>query len=226
MFYSLLRKNMDKLINNPSLKIDIAQNITNLLDIESLQYCRLVSSSMKNVVDNPRFWLQKLDKKGLDKQHLTQWRKLVDLVEDTDLMGNVTKCLMKMYQHFSEWAQAPIHIASKAGDIDLVQMILEQIDDSMKPNKFGNGPIKLAAYRGFLEVVRMLMSYSENPNAPNKYGDTRNNRLRMGFYCVLTLSPDVPYLFLPKIGQKRQNWQFLGIFGDIHIQIWGHCEIW
>ena len=48
----------------------------------------------------------------------------------------------------------------------------------------------------------------------------------MGFYCVLTLSPDVPYLFLPKIGQKRQNWQFLGIFGDIHIQIWRHCEIW
>ena len=39
----------------------------------------------------------------------------------------------------------------------------------------------------------------------------RNNRLRMGFYCVLTLSPNVPYLFLPKIGQKRQNRQFLGI---------------
>ena len=33
----------------------------------------------------------------------------------------------------------------------------------------------------------------------------------MGFYCVLTLSPDVSYLFLPKIGQKRQNRRFLGI---------------
>jgi len=55
---------------------------------------------------------------------------------------------------------------------------------------------------------------------------TRNNPLRMGFYCVLTLSPDVPYLFLPKIGQKRQNQQFLGIFGDFHIQIWRHFEIW
>ena len=33
----------------------------------------------------------------------------------------------------------------------------------------------------------------------------------MGFYCVLTLSPDVPYLFLPKIGQKRQNRRFYGI---------------
>ena len=39
----------------------------------------------------------------------------------------------------------------------------------------------------------------------------RNNRPRMGFYCVLTLSPDVSYLFLPKIGQKCQNRRFLGI---------------
>ena len=46
----------------------------------------------------------------------------------------------------------------------------------------------------------------------------------MGFYCVLTLSPDVPYLFLPKIGQKRQNWRFLGIFGDIYFQIWRHFK--
>ena len=163
---------MDKLINNPSLRVDIAQNITNLLYIESLQSCQLVSSSMKHVVDDPRFWLQKLDKKGLDKQHLTQWRKLVDLVKDTDLMGNVIKCLMKIYQHFSEWAQAPIHIASKAGDVDLVQMILERIDDSMIPNKFGNWPIGLAACQGSLEVVRMLMPFTENPNAPNKDGDT------------------------------------------------------
>ena len=43
------------------------------------------------------------------------------------------------------------------------------------------------------------------------YSMIRNNHLRMAFYCVLTLSPDVPYLFLPKIGQKRQNRQFLGI---------------
>ena len=46
----------------------------------------------------------------------------------------------------------------------------------------------------------------------------------MGFYCVLTLSPDVPYLFLPKIGQKRQNWRFLGIFGDTYFQIWRHFK--
>ena len=91
---------MEKLINNPSLKVDIGQKITNLLNIESLHSCRLVNSSMKNFVDDPRFWLQKLDNKGLDKKHLTQWRKLVDLVEDTDLMGNVTKCLLKMHQHF------------------------------------------------------------------------------------------------------------------------------
>ena len=51
----------------------------------------------------------------------------------------------------------------------------------------------------------------------------RNNRPRMAFYCVPTLSPDISYLFLPKIGQKRQNRRFLGISrsksGDA-VKIW------
>ena len=125
------------MVNNPTLAIDIGQKITNLLDTKSLQSCRLVNSSMKIMVDEPGFWLQKLDKKGLAKEHLIKWRKLVDLVENTDLIENVTKCFMKMHQNFSEWAQGPIHIASKAGEANLLQIILEKIDKSMEPNVFG-----------------------------------------------------------------------------------------
>merc|ERR1712020_83714 len=116
-------------MNNSNLAIDIGQKITKLLDGKSLQSCRLVNSSMKNMVDDPRFWLQKLEKKGLAKEHLIKWRKLVDLVENTDLIGNVTKCLMKMNKKFSVWAQSPIHIASKAGEASLAQIILEKIDN-------------------------------------------------------------------------------------------------
>ena len=105
---------MDNLIENSNLATDIGRKITNLLEMESLQSCRLVNSSMKNMVDDPRFWLQKLDKKGLAKEHLIKWRKLINVVENTDLAENVTKCLIKMYQYFSEWAQDPIHITSKA----------------------------------------------------------------------------------------------------------------
>ena len=123
---------MDNLIKNSNLAIDIGRKITNLLEMESLQSCRLANSSMKNMVDDPRFWLQKLDKKGLSKEHLIKWRKLINVVENTDLEENMTKCLMKMYQNFSKWAQAPIHIASKAGEASLVKIILEKIDSSME----------------------------------------------------------------------------------------------
>ena len=140
---------MDNLIENSNLATDIGRKITNLLEMESLQSCRLANSSMKNMVDDPRFWLQKLDKKGLSKEHLIKWRKLINVVENTDLEENMTKCLMKMYQNFSEWAQAPIHIASKAGEASLMRIILEKIDPSMEQNEFGNTPMILAAGRGF-----------------------------------------------------------------------------
>ena len=41
----------------------------------------------------------------------------------------------------------------------------------------------------------------------------RNNRPRMGFYCVLTLSPDVPYLFYPKLVKNAKIGNFWGFLG-------------
>ena len=158
---------MENLMKNSNLAIDIGQNVTKLLKDETLQSCRLVNSSMKSMVDDPRFWLQKLKKKGLAKEHLVKWRELVDLVENTDLIGNVTKCLMKMNKKFSFWAQSPIHIASKAGEASLAQIILEKIDSSMKPNVFGTMPMTLAAQDGFLEVVKVLTKFTANTNGFN-----------------------------------------------------------
>ena len=163
---------MEILVNNSNLAIDIGHKITKLLDTESVQACRLVNSSMKNMVDNPRFWLQKLEKKGLAKEHLIKWRKLVDLVENTDLIENATKCLMRMHQHFSKWAQGPIHIASKAGDANLLQIILEKVDKKMEPNVFGTMPMTLAAQGGFLEVVKVITKFTDNSNAPDNDGWT------------------------------------------------------
>ena len=70
---------MENLINNPILSIDIGHKILHLLDDKSLQSCRMVNSSMKIMVGHPKFWLQKLVKKGLAQEHLMKWRNLVDL---------------------------------------------------------------------------------------------------------------------------------------------------
>ena len=59
---------MEKLINNPNLAIDIGQNILKCLDDASLQTCRLVNKTMKRMVDEPKFCIQKLEKKGLNPQ--------------------------------------------------------------------------------------------------------------------------------------------------------------
>ena len=42
--------------------------------------------------------------------------------------------------------------------------------------------------------------------------EARNNPLRMGFYCVLTLSPDVPYLFYLKLVKNAKIGDFWGKF--------------
>ena len=163
---------MENLIKNSNLSVQIGQNILSFLDDDSLKNCRLVNSSMKNMVDDPKYWISKLVKKGLDQEHLKKSRKLVDFVQDSDLIENVTRCLMKMHDNFSTWAQAPIHVATKAGDAILVEIILKHVDDSVAPNKHGNSPMMLAASWGHPDVMKVFISNMNNPNVPDKKGYT------------------------------------------------------
>ena len=70
-------KSMENLTNNPNLSVDIGQNILQCLDVASLQTFRFVDKSMKRMVDKPRFWLQKLEKKGLNPCFKSKTLKIV-----------------------------------------------------------------------------------------------------------------------------------------------------
>ena len=187
---------MENLINNPNLSIDIGQKILQILDDKSLQSCRLVNSSMKQMVDQPRVWLQKLKKKGLNpkfksetlnddtfvQENLLNWGKLIDNVKGKKLEKNVTLCLIKMHQNFPiPQYQVPIYVVSKFGDANLVELILEQIpklplrpiNDFIGPNAFDQAtPIWIAALKNHIEVVKLLMKSTDNPNAPCNDGTT------------------------------------------------------
>ena len=184
---------MEKLINNPNLAIDIGQNILKCLDDGSLQSCRLVDKSIKHMVDKPRFWLQKLEKKGLNpqfksktlnentlvKENLLNWRKMIDWVENTELEKNVTLCLIKMHQNFPLHSedQVPINFTSDVGDTSLVKLILGkmeevakstfmQVDDFIGANAFVDTPIFSATWGNHIDVVKLLMNYAKNSNSP------------------------------------------------------------
>ena len=113
---------MEKLINNPNLAQHVGKQILKCLDNESLLSCRQVNSSMKQMVDEPRFWLKKL---SCDEEFpLDEWRKLVELAENTDLEKNVTKCLIKLHKIRGNFRrkdiQVPIYFTSLANRISTV----------------------------------------------------------------------------------------------------------
>ena len=127
---------MEKVIENQNLAIDIGHHLLDFLDDKSLMSCRFVNSALKNMVDNPKYWIKKLAKKGIAQEHLMNWIKLADLVENSNPNEELLVCLIKMNKNFSDWGQPPIHAASKIGASSLVQMILKHIDYSVGPNQF------------------------------------------------------------------------------------------
>ena len=136
------RITMENLCKNPNLSAHIGYKILHFLDDKSLQTFRFVNSSMQKTVDDPKFWLQKLKKKGLLKEILRQWRNLTDLVfENTtnpDLTEKLKKCLMRLNFNFNfsgEWywfQDPPIFITSYVGDEILTRFILENVESELK----------------------------------------------------------------------------------------------
>ena len=58
LWIELLERIMDAINKIPGLQ-HIAEDIFKLLDKESLMNCRLVNSSWKKILDEPKFWLKK-----------------------------------------------------------------------------------------------------------------------------------------------------------------------
>ena len=60
---------MNILMENPSLARDIGQQILQFLPHEKLKTCRLVNSTMKQIIDNPNFWMERFKREQHD-----QWK--------------------------------------------------------------------------------------------------------------------------------------------------------
>ena len=87
---------MDKFIKIPGLQ-HISEDILKLLDKNILIECRLVNSSWKTVLEQPRFWLKKfkLEKLLLDGQE--SLKALVEKLEDDQIVQNSAEDLLENF---------------------------------------------------------------------------------------------------------------------------------
>ena len=87
---------MEKFIKIPGLQ-HISEDILKLLDKNILIECRLVNSSWKTVLEQPRFWLKKfkLEKLLLDGQE--SLKTLVEKLEDDQIVQNSAEDLLENF---------------------------------------------------------------------------------------------------------------------------------
>ena len=132
----------------------------------------VLSIDNSQLLDNPKFWLKKCAEKNLAKDLKMSWASLIKKVERSCLEQNVILCLQKMHKEAPHSFQSPLHMASEAGDLKLIQFILDHMDSSIGQNQNGKTPIHIAAMNGHSEVVKALAAYTDTPNAQGHAGWT------------------------------------------------------
>jgi len=165
-------------IGNPGFP-GINQIILSCLDHKSQMAFRQVCQSWKQQVDQPLFWIKKLNLKSHPKELGNVWIDLVGRIEKgSDLEIEVTECLMKWYGKHQRCSESklkglsPAHIAAIFGYTNIVIFIASYTENINAPMSNGVTPLHIAAKFGSTEIFKFLAPQVKNPNAPGPGGWT------------------------------------------------------
>ena len=166
-----LEPNLNTIVDNPGF-LNISRKILLLSDHNTVLSCRLVSQSFREKVDDPYFWIVKLDNVGQSKELHDAWIGLLQRIENgSPLENEVSRCMMHLHRirqkiSLSMWSGImPIHIAAAYGYLEIVKTIssYQENPNAALPN--GWTPIYIAAWKGYTEIFKILADKVENPNA-------------------------------------------------------------
>ena len=128
-------------------------------------------------MDQPIFWIQKLDHEGQSDNLHDAWIDLVQRIEKGSFLEQqLVKCLMKWYTKKNNLTQESLdgitvhHISAFCGVKSILELI---VSSNINPNPSkGNGvtPIYSASYQGHIEIVKFLASKVDNPNEARNDG--------------------------------------------------------
>ena len=110
-------------------------------------------------MDQPIFWIQKLDKEGQSEELHDVWIDLVQRIEKGSFLEQeLVKCLMKWYKEQSnpiKWPQKSLngvtilHISAFCGVKSIVEFIVSYYNNNPNPPKEnGSTPMYCAAFQG------------------------------------------------------------------------------
>ena len=157
---------MEKITKSPGLQ-HISEDVFKLLDKKSLLNCRMVTSSWKEFLDQPIFWLKKMKLENIPQDIQTGWILLAQALdeEDEELKEEFVLTLIKSYQG-KELRPMDLEIVVNLGEANkcpkLMGLILEYANPNIgltirKPWFLTEcTPIHLAALYGLNDVVQKL----------------------------------------------------------------------
>ena len=98
-------RHINTIISNPGYD-NITQIIFGCLDHQDQLNVRLVDHSWKAHIDQPHFWIKKLDLKGQTQELRDAWIDLAQHVEKgSTIEKHLTKCLMTWHKLIHAWDQ-------------------------------------------------------------------------------------------------------------------------
>ena len=165
-----LTDNLTTVFDNPGFS-HVAQKIFSNLDHNEQLKCRLVCKSWKTHLDldQPFFWIKKLNKKGQSKKLRNSWNTLLQRIEKGSLLEKeLIQCLKQSYKNYHLITQTglegidAIHVVAMFGCINLMKTFTDDQNHSKTDN--GWTPIHMGANNGRIAIVKYLTSKVENLN--------------------------------------------------------------
>ena len=167
----ILCNQVNTIIGNPGFP-GINQNILFCLDHKSQMAYRQVCQSWKQEMDQPIFWIKKLNLKSHPNKLGNIWIDLVGRIQKgSNIEKEVIECLMKLYggQFYGESAlkgNLPTHIAAIFGYINIFMFVASYLENINAPRANGWTPLHFAARHGSTDIFKFLAPQVEYPNAP------------------------------------------------------------
>ena len=213
---------MESIIQNPGLQ-HITETILFNLDFQALKKCQLLNKSIKDILEDPMFWLRKWRmQKGLSKKNYDDWVKKIQLTRNTNVEANVQLYLEKVIDT-GHVVDVPCFIDSDAVQnsteftfekalekrkLGILQILASLEND---PNKAGfdrlgniSSIIGIAAMEGHLDIIKILAPITKYPISWDEKGYNPIHRAVLEgdldileFLVTLTNNPNIPTLFAP-----------------------------